>query len=144
MLATIKKMIYCTSNKANSKINLWRVDNNTFRVLEYDKLTAVMTGSDYTIVNSKLVSVFDELLSDEIEIRPIKIIRKSTSEEWNGFHELIIKEHIDPEKIKITNENERSVWQYNHHLFVSKDLKNKLEIEFKNELEFSEGFSHFG
>ncbi|MEQ9165094.1 MAG: hypothetical protein RLO12_02460 [Fulvivirga sp.] len=137
-------MIYCASNKDLSRINLWRVDNNTFRILEYDKLTAVMTGSDYTIVNDKLVSAFNDLLSDEIEIRPIKIVRNGTGEVWNGFHELIIKEHIDTEKIKITDENERSVWQYKHHLFVSESLKNKLELEFDGELEFSEGFSHFG
>lgn len=102
-----------------------------------------MTGSDYTIVSKELVVAFEELLADEVEIRPIKIIRKSTNEEWNGFYELIIKEHIDPEKIKITNENERSVWQYHYQLFVSETLKNKIESEIRGAFEFSEGFSLF-
>ncbi|WP_044213121.1 hypothetical protein [Flammeovirga sp. OC4] len=137
-------MIYHTSNKITSSINLWRVDNNTFRILSYDKLTNLMTGSDYTIVNEKLVAAFEDLLADEIEIRPIKIVRKATGEAWDGFHVLIIKEHINPDKIKITDENERSVWQYNHHLFVSESMKNKLEFEFNAKLEFSEGFSHSG
>lgn len=137
-------MIYYTSSKQSSEVNLWRVDSETFRIIEFDRLTTLMTGPDYTIVNEQLIPAFDELLKDEIEIKPIKITRGATGEEWNEFHELFIKEHIDPEKIKIANENERSVWHYKHHLFVSESLKNKLIANSDGQLEFSEGFSQFG
>lgn len=85
-------MIYNVSNKENSRVNLWRSDSETFTIIQFDKFTPILIGSDYTIVNESLVSVFDELLSNEIEIKPIKIVRKSTEEQWDNFCELIIKE----------------------------------------------------
>ena len=120
-------MIYNTSSKEVSGIKLWRIDAKTFRILQFGKFTPLMTGSDYTIVAKALLSAFDELLFEEVEVKPIRIIRKATGEQWNDFFELNIKEHIDPDKIKIVDENEQSVWQYNHHLFVSEPIKKKLE-----------------
>ena len=137
-------MIYHTSNKEISGINLWRVDNSTFRILKYDNLTTVMTGSDYTIIHYKIVSVFVELTSKEIDIKPIKIIRLATNEDWNEFHEITIKNHVDPETIKTLNKDQNSIWQYKNHLFVSESLKNRLESKISDDLEFSVGFGNFG
>ncbi|WP_306644035.1 hypothetical protein [Sanyastnella coralliicola] len=137
-------MIYNIAAKTHSSINLFRLDENTFSILKYDEFALLMTGFDYTIINQQLVSVFDELMSNELEIRPIRILRRVTNEKWDEFFELIVKEHIDIDKIKIVDENERSVWQFDHHLFVSESMKNKIERKFEGEFEFSEGFSHFG
>lgn len=136
-------MIYCVSSKKSSRINLWRVNKATFRVVEFDTFTTLMRGSDYTILHEKLTSAFDALPKDEIELIPVKIYRKATNEEWDGFYELVIKEQITPETIHMANEKDRSVWQYDHYPFVSERIKHKLEAESDGKLKFSVGFREF-
>lgn len=136
--------IFNVSNLEVSTINLWKIDDQTFRLIQQGTLQLLLIGSDYTLIEKSLIRVFDHLLKDEIEIKKVKIIRKATGEEWNNYYELNIKEHIDPEKIKIVDPNERSVWQYQHHLFVSETLKNELKKVAGKKLSFSIGFSHFG
>lgn len=126
-----------------SRINLVRIDENNFRILEFDVFTPLLTGADYTLIDNSLLPAFKQLGKDEIEIKHVLIIRKATGQEWDNYCELIIHEHIDPGKIEMIDSNEKSVWQYNHHLFVSHDLMKRLKKLSKDDLIFSVGFSHF-
>ncbi|MEO0331631.1 MAG: hypothetical protein AAF223_08085, partial [Bacteroidota bacterium] len=96
-----------------------------------------------TIVDKQLVTAFELLLNDQIEINNIQISRNSTGECWDNFAELKVKEHIYPDKLKIVESTGKRVWQYHHHLFVTSELKKKLEQFSNGELEFSEGFDLF-
>lgn len=137
-------MIYFVQNRVSSSVNFWRTDDGRFQMIQAGKMTLLMTGSDYTIVHYSFAKVFEDLLSDEIEIQPIQIIRPSTGEVWNEYSELQIKEYIDPEKISMLSGHEHDVWQYRHSLFVSKRIKEKIELLFTNKFDFFEGFSAHG
>jgi len=140
----MNKTIYNIRNKKASSINLWRETPSLFRVIQFDRLTSLMTGSDYTLIDKLIVPAFDELLTNEVEINPAKIYRKSTGESWDSYFELTIKEHIVVDKNEIRFNNECNIWQYKHHLFVSKSLGQRVEQISKGDLMFVEGFSRFG
>jgi len=136
-------LVYNVSSSKISRINLLRIDEKNFSILEYDEFTPLLIGANYTLIDNLLIPAFKWLGKDEIEIKPVKIIRKATGQEWNNYCEIIIHEPIDPEKIEIIDSNKNSVWQYNHHLFVSDELMKRLKKLSKEELTFSVGFSHF-
>lgn len=137
-------MIYSVQNREISRVNFWRTGDGNFRMIQVGEMKPLMTGSDYTIVRNDFAEVFNDLLSDEIEIKPITIIRNSTGDFWNEYSELQIKECIDPEKISMLSGHEHDVWQYGHSLFVSKRIKEKIELLFTNKFDFFEGFSAHG
>ncbi len=136
--------IYSVITKKSCHLKLWRVNDTTFRVIELDNFSLIIEGSDYTLIDESLFPAFETLLSNELEYRKVKILRKATQQEWNNYYELIIKEYIDSDKIKITNSNSGNIWQYNHHIFVSDFLKNELEKIAGDKLSFSVGFSFWG
>jgi len=137
-------MIYNVSNRYTSGISLWRVDKTKFQITNFDKLTILITGSDYTLIRKEYSKVFETLLKEEIEISEVIIFRKATSETWDNYCELKIKNHINPNNINLADYLHESVWQYEHNLFVSSETKEELEKLAKGKLEFSENFSHFG
>jgi hypothetical protein len=83
--------VYEVSNLEKSEINLWKTNEDQFRIIEYGLLTPILIGLDYTLIDKTYITVFEKLLSDEIEIKPVLITRKSTSEEWNNYYEIDIK-----------------------------------------------------
>lgn len=70
--------IWHVSSKTRTKLNLWKEEKNHFRIIEFGKFTALLTGSDYTLIHKSMISAFDLLLSDQLEIRPVRIYRKAT------------------------------------------------------------------
>ena len=136
-------MIYHAASKLVSGINFWKEDNQVFRVIQFGEFIPIMVGIDYTIIDNSLIKVFEALSSSELEIEPVKIFRKATNEWWNGYSELLIKEHIDPENIKYADETKGSIWQYFQYIFVSEKLKERLESIAEDQIMFSAGFSHF-
>ncbi len=126
-------------------INLLKTGESTFRVVQAGELNLLHTGSDYTLVHSKILSAFDTLLSDQLEITQVSIFRKATDETWTDYHALDIKQHLTIENIDATNSDGDQIWQFQHNLFVSDHIKNRLiDLTPTNELLFSEGFSMFG
>ena len=135
--------IWNVVNHETTSLNLLRTGERTFRIIQFDEPRFILTGSDYTIVDAQLVSAFELLLTDQVEINPIQILRRSTGEVWNNFIELNVKKHIDPDKIQLAKPTGEQIWQYHHELFVSSELKKKLEQLTNGELMFSEGFSYY-
>lgn len=135
---------FCVSNNNWTYLNLWKTDENKFRVIQFGEFRTLLRGSDYTLIHKKCLPVFELFLKDELELIPIKIERTKGSKVWDDYYEMKIKKYITPEEIKFIDESGEQVWQYEHHLFVSEEIKNKLEQVPQNELTFSLGFSEFG
>ena len=137
-------MIYNVKNRYASGVSLWRVDETKFQITNYDKLPILITGNDYTLIRKEYSTVFETLLKEEIEILNVIIFRKATSETWDNYCELKIKNHINPDNINLADYLHDSVWQFEHNLFVNSEIKEELEKLVKGKLVFSENFSHFG
>jgi len=137
-------IIWNIVNKNYGRMKLWKSVNGEFRIIEMGAFKPLLTGSDYTLLDEKFISVFEDLLADEIEFKRAKIIRKRTGETWSNYFELDIKEHINPEKIKIIDTSFERIWQYQHHVFISSELKERFINLGKNIFNFNQEFSHFG
>ncbi|MCE7995443.1 MAG: hypothetical protein HEP71_25925 [Roseivirga sp.] len=135
--------IWHVSSKDASQLNLWKSQPGHFRIIQFGLFVPLLTGSDYTLAHQSLIPAFDCLLRDQLEIKPANILRASTGDQWVDYQELVIKEHINPEKIKTTECFGDQIWQFRHLLFVSADLKQRLESMFPEQLRFSLGFSWF-
>ena len=123
--------------------NLIRTGEHEFQVVEFRTFGLILTGYDYTLVNSELLHAF-ERLTDQLQIHPARIVRRSTDELWDNFFELELKHEISPETINSVVSTGESVWHYEHHLFVSDEFKSHLEELAIKQLTFSQGFSLFG
>ncbi len=124
--------------------NLWRMSVDSFRIIEYRDFSVLMVGSDYTLIDESLKFAFDTLDNKEVEIKKVVVKRVSTNEEWSNYYELDIKNHINPDSIKMLSGEDGNIWQYKHSLFVSAAFKTELEkLDNKGELFFSIGFSHW-
>lgn len=135
--------IWNVFDKESSALILLRTSDNNFRVVQYGGFGMLLTGSDYTLVHEKLIPAFKLLLTDQIEIQAVSIVRTSTNESWDHYFELVIKEHINPEHLGRTNSFGEQVWLYNHNLFVSNNLKMRLMELSEGSLQFSDGLSYF-
>ena len=140
----INENLYHIQNNETSSISLWRENSSLFRVIEFDRFLSLLTGSDYTLIERRFLPIFDELLANEIEIKPVKIYRKLTGETWDSYAELIIKEHIIVDKNEIRFNQECNVWQYKHHLFLSESMGTRINKMSKGSLILINGFARFG
>jgi hypothetical protein len=137
-------MIYHVTSTSGSGPLLWTDTEKRFRIIMYHKLTPLITGPGYTLIIPKYIPAFEGLLKEELEIKPAIIYRLATGEEWKHYYQLMIHKNIHPKTIHNINILHENIWQYNGHLFVAKKIKEKLALLSSGELQFSQGFSHFG
>jgi len=138
----MSKTFYIGSNEISH--NLWRVSEDTFRIIEYNNFTPILVGSDYTIIDEVFMPAFDLLFKEEVEIFRIKIKRFSTDEIWNNYVELKIKNYINFENYEREAQTNKDIWQFKHHLIVSEKIKKELEKINNNQLCFLLGLGHWG
>ncbi|MCR6637858.1 MAG: hypothetical protein NVV82_02370 [Sporocytophaga sp.] len=133
------------TNKNTIQIQLWRLKDNHFRILQDGEFSLLLSGPGYILIKQELLSVFKKLGNEQLRITQRKIIDQVLKIEFNDYYELTIKNSISPEIIDSIKIQGQQVWIYmEEHLFVSPELKEILASQFNNELGFSEGFSHFG
>lgn len=135
---------YHVISKESSNLRLWRIENSRFRIVEYDKMIPLLRNTDYTLIEERLSKPFDYFLKNQLEVTAASIERKSTNEKWDDYVELKIRNYINPTNINHIDTYGINVWQYNHELFVSPELKKELELVAEGSLSFAEGFSLFG
>ncbi len=134
-------MIYNLSNSAPGQPSLWQVSEKEYTVHEYREFTDLICGGHPTLIHNNYLSVFAQVSEDQLEIKPVKIIRKSTNETWENYSLLIITNHISQKNIDTLEPSGLKIWDHHCHPFVSAELKLKLEELPFNKLSFSEGFS---
>lgn len=137
--------IWHVEDRNTSGINLIKTAETTFRVVQFGEFGLLLTGSDYTLIHLKILPAFDTLSIDQLETRSITISRNSTGDTWHDYYELDIKNQLTLEMMKSIDSSGDKVWHYEHTLFVSDSIRNRLkELVPENTLFFSEGFSMFG
>ncbi len=135
--------IWHVENKSYNQIRLWRTDDSTFRVIEDGNYLPLLTNPSYTLINKKYQAIFVGL-EEKVIIRPVRLYDFILKIENLEYVELTFLNKIDLVSIYETDSEGFKAWTYNGYLFVSEDLKNKLQNTGYNEFEFNLGFSRFG
>lgn len=134
------KMIYNLSS-APAQPTLWEISETEYSIHEYEEFTDLIVGQHPPIIHNDYLQVFNEISKDQLKIKPVKIIRKSTNENWNDYSALIIDKQINPENIGTLDSSGLKIWCHFTYPFISEKLKLKLKELSFNKLSFSEGFS---
>lgn len=135
--------IWNVDSREWTKLRLWRINPNQFRVIEAGTYEPILTNPAYILVNKKYSSAFKSL-DDEVEMTPIKIHDFLTKKCNEDYIELKILNDISPETINTLDSFGRKLWSCYGNLFVSGNLKEELCKLSEKELAFSLGFSMFG
>lgn len=135
--------VYHIENKTRSRLKLYRSENGTFKVIEFDKFPLLISGHGHTLLQNDIAEILHSLLENEIRLQAVSIERQSSDDKWNEYSEIFIDNEISPEQIGSDMNLDGNVWTYDNYIFVSQKIKNELETVAGDRLTFSEGFSRF-
>jgi len=130
--------VYFVSNEEYTTLNLWRLEKDKFRIIEFGKFNILLSGIDYVLIHKDYVEVFKEVLESKLEIIPVKIERLSTGEIFDDFYEMKIKQRFSYKRVNVSERKGDKVWGGYGSLLVSTNIKIKLEKKSKGELEITE------
>ena len=122
---------------------LWRTGEAEFRVIQAGEPLAMLTNADYILMDEKLKSLLNQVCG-QVTYTSVEVhdnVRKLT---LDNYVELKIMNEVTPDSINNEVSEGLRIWHFvNQHVFISDDLKKEIERMYKDEFEFSEGFSYF-
>lgn len=127
----------------DSSLGVWPIDDHNFRVSVAGKYVPVLSNPTYTLIERKY-ALFFEHLQDQVVIKNAVIHDFKLKTENHNYISLKIINPITPDTIDFLNANGDKVWDYMGHIFISRDLKEKLRAFDSQRLRFDPGFSYFG
>ena len=150
-----KYLKYSIENKYGiSKKNSWiRVENPTNyyeTIVGLDKISDEeyvyrISGYFRPILNQNLfrkdiAQIISKLVPEQIEIKPIKITRKSTGEFWSDYYEITpLKKFSNSEYDEIKSDG-LMIFYVDYSIYLSEQLKELINNELKSdEIDFREG-----
>jgi hypothetical protein len=135
--------IWHLENKDYTRLLLWRIDCNNFRLTIRDEFKPLLTNIDYTLLDKKYTSLLNSL-SDQITLNDAKIYDLNLKVEIDNYTELKIHNTINPSSINSIDSNGLKIWSFDGEVFVSGELKESL-LKINNfDFVFTLGFSNFG
>jgi hypothetical protein len=130
-----------TSNWTN--LLLWRISETKFRVVQQGQPLALLTNSDYILIDKKYQAILDNLIG-QVTVNPVTIIDEVRKLTIDNYFELKILNQIETEQIKTLDSRELRIWRYgDEYIFVSSDLKQEFQKVTKDEFKFTIGLSNF-
>lgn len=135
--------IWRVENAEWTRLRLWRMDNGDFRVTEAGAYAPILVNALYTLIDKRYAPVL-EALSDELVVKPAKIVDCLAKTENDDCVELKIFKDVNSGSINTRNSTGKKVWTYNGHLFVSDELKKDFSRLDDQAITFPLGFSMFG
>lgn len=128
-----------------SRIGLWRIAPDVFRVIADGDYTPVLSNPTYFIVDKKFKSVFSKVNQDQLTIQRITIRDHQYNTQARNYIELKIVNEIEHKaNLRLMDTSGLKVWRFAGYIFVSTELKEKLSKVQGNDLWFSQGFFGFG
>ena len=129
---------YVLQNQTISNTLLWRTDPASYKVIQFDEMTPILYGSDYTLIENRFLKAFDQMLMDQIIITPVTIYRKATEEVWNNYSELIIKNQLVFNTLEQIDPNSHEIFNYYGLILVTPPVRRIIDEIPNNSLSFDE------
>lgn len=132
--------MYCSECSAN----LYQLKDGRFQIIAQGKITPLMVGNDYALVEKTFADYLEQLDLPRVDIADAIIYDPIDKKEIRTHRQLKIGQHFSSNMIRdIDLDNERLLLMNNNYLFVSPKLKKHLENSEFQFLCFSEGFIEF-
>jgi hypothetical protein len=131
--------MFCSETDAN----LYQLKDGRFQIITKGKITPLMIGYDYVLVEKKFADYLEQLNLPELDIEEAIIYYPTDKTEIRTHRQLKIGECLSADiNSDIDLDGERILLR-DSDIFVSPQLKKRLEGSEFNYLGFSEGLSLF-
>ena len=132
--------MFCTEMGAD----LYQLKDGRFQIITKGKITPLMIGYGYTLVEKKFAEYLEHLNLPRLEIEDAIIYDPIDKNETTTHRQLKIGQHFSADIIRdIDLEGERLLLMNNRHVFASPKLKKRFEDSDFDYLRFSVGLSEF-
>lgn len=137
--------VWHLENVNPSSVNLYKSDETHFIVTQDGDWTPVISCGLFVIINQQLLSFFQHNLDTSVHSVPVSIYDRVLEKYFVGHSRIFIKSKISPEDIDTVDHLGRKIWYHESSggIFISSDLKNRLEYADIQGLQTSPGFSRF-
>ena len=128
----------------NTHTDLFRLSNGRFQMIKQGNLSKFMSGVDYILLDNKLADFLDDQDIPLIEFNQAIIWNRKLDKEYKNYKHLIVNNYMTEENVKYLDLRGYKMYIYlKNYLFVSPELKEKLQAAEFNYFKFSLGFSRF-
>lgn len=139
-----RSLIYCVQSRSTSA-RLVRLETGEFQVWEAGVLGSLVCGYDHILTTEPLASALAAACGDDVELKPARVVRKSTQEAWSYVEVIPRAELSGPDDLPQARRSDTRAWRYaQSHLFVKAEVRASLAKVGFDDLEFSLGFGQFG
>jgi len=137
------QFLYHVSCKG-SPARLYQLADGTFQIMEDGEITPLMVGFEYVLIDSAFAEYIEELELVGVHIADATIYDPRRKEEIRSYKQLKIDQRFSSGMIRdLDLEGERFLLMDDTYLFVSPDLRRRLESSPFRYLQFTEGLSEF-
>jgi hypothetical protein len=132
--------MYCSEMSAN----LYPLKDGKFQIITQGKLVPLMVGYNYALVEKTFAEYLEQLDLPQLDIKDAIIYNPADKKEIRTYSQLKTGQHFSADMLgDIGLDGERIFLMNNSYLFVSEQLKRRLEDSEFQYLRFSEGLSEF-
>jgi hypothetical protein len=125
-------------------VNLYQLKDGRFQIITKGKITPLMIGYGFALVEEKFAEYLEQLDLPSLEIEDAIIYDPTDKNEIRTHRQLKIGQHFSGDMASdIDLDGERILLMDNSYLFVTPQLKKRLENSEFDYLRFSEGLSEF-
>lgn len=123
---------------------LWPMEANPqwFRVVQQGTYPSILAGFYYTLIHKKYQWVFIGL-EKQVTCLSAKIIDYVLKKESDDYIQLKISTILNSTDYDTVDKSGLKIWTTDGHVFVSTELKEKMQAMSDNDLYFNIGFSNF-
>lgn len=115
------------------EVTLFKLSSGDFQVSQTGSFKAILNGPGYVLIRRDIAMFVSGLFPTEVNIKDVRIFRKSTNEEWNSYSEISIKKNIDFKGYDQFRVDGLHIYtMYNSLIYVSSNLKDLLIDHFPN------------
>lgn len=117
----------------NPEVSLFKLNSGDFQVSQTGNFKAMLNGPDYILIRRDIAMFISRMFPSEAIIKDVRIVRKSTNEEWNNYSEISIKKRIEfKDYYEFKIEGLHIYKMFDSLIYVSSDLKDLLVDHFPN------------
>jgi hypothetical protein len=131
------------TSQASTCLLLWRTGDFSFRVVQYDEPTEVLTNYDYILVDKKYETVLRQL-EGQLDFHPVTVTDGVRHLVWENYLEVRIHGSIETDTVQDYSGRGLEIYRFGEqYVFVSETLKAVFEKLSPQGLHFSLGLSEF-
>jgi hypothetical protein len=138
--------VWHLSNADYNPVRLYQSDDAHYIVTEDGNWAPILSCGLFIIINQELLSFFQQNSDVPIHAVPVSIYDRVLEKYFEGYYRIYIKEQITPQNLDDVDSAGKKIWCHEGSggIFISIDLKDRLEQSDIQGLKTVPGFSMYG